>query len=133
MRRRTGLTGVAVLGLVAALAACRGAGDGDPISVGDSAPGNCPPGTLSRSTPSGGACFAGGGCAEGLVPVRIDGPGGATVACGQLSATGCNGWSAGAGFAGSALCLPQAPCAAPVNRTAGNNRVWTIVLDCRAG
>jgi hypothetical protein len=126
--------GALALGLLAA--ACQAGGDGnvDPISVGDSAPGNCPAGTLSRPTASGGACFAGGGCAAGLVPVRIDGPGGAQVACGQLAAGGgCSGWSAGTGFAGSELCLAAAPCTTPVNRTAVNGGVWTIVLDCTAG
>jgi hypothetical protein len=132
MRRAVWVAGVAL----AVLAGCQAGGDGDvdPISVGDNAPGNCPAGTLSRSTPAGGACFAGGGCSAGLVPVRIDGPGGAQVACGQLAAGGCgSGWSAGTGFASSELCLAAAPCAAPVNRTAVNNGVWTIVLDCTAG
>lgn len=137
----------AVLGLGLALVACQtepsatsGAGeqlDSDPIAVGDTGPGGCTAGSVARTNPVTGqtACFYGGGCPDGQVPVRIDTAAGSTVQCGWLEADTCGaGWLVGGGIAdGAALCLPQPPCATPVNVSEERDGAYTLALDCSAG
>ena len=136
----------AVLGLGFVLVACQSeivgpSGDAnvdtDPIAVGDTGPGGCTAGSVARSNPVTGqtACFYGGGCPDGQVPVRIDTGAGSTVQCGWLEVDTCSsGWLVGGGLAdGAALCLPEPPCTTPVNVSEQSDGALTLALDCSAG